>query len=102
MLTTNRAKPWYHVGARILGDMFTPQALKGKRPDQIVYWCKTCGSDTEHKKEFRYEGKVYAKKEWCACCGTVINWSVFGGDEAEEFTRVRARLWATSPELDRR
>ena len=93
VLPTNRSKPWHHVGYRILGDMFTANALR---------WCTVCRSDTEHKQEFRYEGNVYGKKEWCAACGSVINWGVFGGDEAAESILVHARQWAQRPEQDRR
>ena len=95
LLTTNRVKPWHHVGHRTgLGDPF--ESMMAYR------YCRTCQNETEHKKEFRYEGQVYGKKEWCACCGHIIHWGVFGGDEAEEPTRVRARQWAKSPERDRR
>lgn len=80
--------PWHHVGHRVLHH---PVVAIG---DVYCLHCKEWDSGAE---EARYEGKVYAKKQWCRKCGTVIAYSVYDGGGTET-QRRRAQAWATSRE----
>lgn len=90
-------KPWTHVGHRVLGNPFTPQGEA---------YCSRCQERGAAQAEARYEGSVYAMKQWCARCGHIITCAIWDGTGQGRVPDVdkqrRAQAWVHAPEADRR
>jgi len=89
-------KPWSHVGHRVLGNPFVPSGTA---------YCLRCKEMGASKAEARYEGTVYAMKEWCEKCGHIIRYAVSDttgyGMVPDVRKQQRARAWVRAPEADR-
>jgi hypothetical protein len=89
--TARHAKPWHHVGHRILRPFSDPSDLGAFR------YCHRCKEWVGYRSEARFEGTVYARKEWCARCGSVITYGVYNQRD-DPATARRALTWATERE----
>ena len=81
-------RPWYHVGNHV---QHNPVVVEGQQ------YCLHCKEWESAVTENRYEGQIFANKQWCKKCGRVISYSVYG-DKGDPTLRSRAQSWATSRE----
>jgi hypothetical protein len=81
----------------VLRPFAAPEGTDGHGVERKVSFCRHCVLYDTGQKEGRFEGAVYAQKEWCRRCGKVISYAIYNqsGDAA---TGRRALAWAKAPE----
>lgn len=96
-LTTHRSRPWHHVGHRVLRPFADAEGKDRLGEERKVGYCLRCMEYGTGQREGRFEGSVYAFKEWCRRCGSILQFGVYN-QSGDASAAERARQWATTRE----